>query len=161
MDCNLNWNEITPDIIIGSCPMTAEDIEIIVQSTGISAILSVQTDQDISYYGIDAKTIVNKTNELGIKFIRVPMKDFNINDQQDKLLDAVNALAGLISDKHKVYVHCTAGINRSPLTVLGYMCFVQKMPLHAAFKLLRHKRVVCEPYMDVFVACLQKLDNAG
>ena len=155
----MNWDLITPEIVIGSCPMVPNDVKVMAERTGITAILSLQTDEDLSYYNIDEKAIIAKIEELGLTFIRIPMEDFNLADQKNKLFDAVNALSKLITNKHKVYVHCTAGVNRSPLTVLGYMCFVQKMSMFDAFNFLRIQRPVCEPYLEVIDFCLQKLEG--
>lgn len=37
----------------------------------------------------------------------------------------VRKLALLVAMGKRVYVHCTAGINRATLTVVGYLTFVQ------------------------------------
>lgn len=44
------------------------------------------------------------------------------------LPEAVRALNLLVERGKKVYVHCTAGINRASLTVVGYLTFVQVRP---------------------------------
>ena len=41
------------------------------------------------------------------------------------LPEAVRMLYLLIAAGKKVYVHCTAGINRATLTVVGYLTFVK------------------------------------
>ena len=41
------------------------------------------------------------------------------------LPEAVRMLYLLLSMGRRVYVHCTAGINRATLTVVGYLTFVQ------------------------------------
>jgi hypothetical protein len=41
------------------------------------------------------------------------------------LPEAIRALNVLVSRGKKVYVHCTAGINRATLTVVGYLTFVR------------------------------------
>ena len=56
---------------------------------------------------------------------RVPIRDFDHGDQALMLPEAVRILALLTAMNFKVYVHCTAGINRATLTVLGYFTFVQ------------------------------------
>lgn len=41
------------------------------------------------------------------------------------LPEAVRLLHVLTARGKRVYVHCTAGINRATLTVVGYLTFVQ------------------------------------
>ena len=45
--------------------------------------------------------------------------------QARMLPEAVRQLNLLLSMGKRVYVHCTAGINRANLTVVGYLTFVQ------------------------------------
>lgn len=40
----LNWGEIRHDLVIGSCPFRPADIDRLHDSTGVTAVLSVQTD---------------------------------------------------------------------------------------------------------------------
>lgn len=56
---------------------------------------------------------------------RVPIRDFDHDDQTLMLPEAVRTLAILLALKNRVYVHCTAGINRATLTTLGYFTFVE------------------------------------
>ena len=46
----------------------------------------------------------------------------------------------------KTYVHCTAGINRASLTVLGYLTFCQGMELGKALNIIRTCRPQSNPY---------------
>ncbi len=41
------------------------------------------------------------------------------------LPEAVRLLHLLVSSGKRVYVHCTAGINRATLTTVGYLTFVK------------------------------------
>lgn len=42
--------------------------------------------------------------------------------QANMLPEAVRVLAGHLMSGRRTYVHCTAGINRATLTVVGYLC---------------------------------------
>ena len=46
----------------------------------------------------------------------------------------------------KTYVHCTAGINRASLTVLGYLTFVEGMQYEDALRIVRDNRPQANPY---------------
>ena len=46
----------------------------------------------------------------------------------------------------RTYVHCTAGINRASLTVLGYLTFVEGMTYDQALAIVRESRPQANPY---------------
>ena len=79
---------------------------------------------------------------------RVAVRDFDHADQAAMLPQAVRQLGALLRLNKKVYVHCTAGINRATLTALGYLTFVKKMELDDAHALIKSKRSVAHPYID-------------
>ncbi len=83
------------------------------------------------------------------------MRDFNLRDQQERLPEAVASLHRLISDGHRVYVHCTAGINRAPLTVLAYLTFVEGMTSADAMVLIRRGRPEASPHWEAYIGCRQ------
>lgn len=47
----------------------------------------------------------------------------------------------------RTYVHCTAGINRASLTVLGYLTFVNGMDYDAALEIVKKNRPQANPYV--------------
>ena len=49
---------------------------------------------------------------------------------------------------HTVYVHCNAGINRSPSTVVAYLHWIEGMGLDEALDYVISQRP-CDPYRDV------------
>lgn len=93
--------------------------------SGATAIMSVQSDLCLEALKIDYAVLRDHGLTRGIMMTRVPIRDFDHGDQTLMLPEAVRTLALLTALNYKVYVHCTAGINRAALTVLGYMTFVQ------------------------------------
>lgn len=87
--------------------------------------LFFQCDLCLEALGIDWYAIRDRGVERGIVVSRVPIRDFDHGDQTLMLPEAVRTLAMLLALNNKVYVHCTAGINRATLTTLGYLTFVQ------------------------------------
>lgn len=69
------------------------------------------------------------------------------------LPEAVRMLHLLLSMGKRVYVHCTAGINRATLTVVGYLTFVRGWPLEDAVNHVKHKRPQAHPYIDCWQVC--------
>lgn len=153
----LNWGAVRDDIVIGSCPMTAADIECICEMTGISAMLSVQTDLCRHAFAIDFDSQCRYATSLGLPLVNAPMRDFDPPDQRRGLPDAVRCLYRLLNQGHRVYVHCTAGFNRSPLTVLGYLTFLECMSPQDALALIKAGRPEAEPSWEAFSGCREDL----
>ncbi len=153
---NFDCDQINEQIIIGSCPFTDDDLDDIVIHTNATAVLSLQDDHDLKCYQINVRSLNLKAEQLNLIKISVPMRDFDPRSQASALPQAVMQLKKLLDQGHRVYVHCTAGINRSPLVVLAYFVFIEKMPISDALKTIKQKRSKCEPYLDaVFMAMNQ------
>lgn len=156
----LNWNEVRHDLVIGACPMTTADIDKIQQETGATALLSLQTDQCRAAFDIDYEEHKDHGKRMGLVMLNTPMRDFDPPDQRRRLPHAVACLHDALRNQHKVYVYCTAGINRSPLTVLGYLTFVESMTKDDAFNLILEGRPEAEPYWEAYDGChLDLLDT--
>jgi protein-tyrosine phosphatase len=153
----LNWGQVRDDFVVGSCPMTPSDIDAIQAGTGATAILSVQCDECRSALRIDLKALIDHAGRRGLLLVNAPMRDFDVEDQRRRLVDAVVNLARLLSAGHRVYVHCTAGINRAPLTVLGYLTFVEGLSHGEALALVRAGRPQAEPYWEAWRGCRSDL----
>ena len=121
----LNWDELPGhNIVIGSCPRKPEDIARIAKETSATAILSLQDAPCHEAMGIDYSEIREAGAKHGLALARTPMTDFNRQDQANRLPPAVRALHDLLTAGHRVYVHCTAGINRAPLTVVAKLAYI-------------------------------------
>lgn len=137
---SLNWGEITPRILIGTCPMVPADLERIAVATSVSAVLSVQHDDCLTYWGIDYAQMRARGEQLGLRMARSPMRDFDIPDQRRRLPVSVALLGRLLAEGHRTYVHCTAGLGRAPLTVLSYLIWVDgRSPREAIGLILRNR----------------------
>ena len=153
----LNWGEIREDILVGSCPMTTEDIDRIRQQTDATAILSIQSDECRATFAIDYAQHQRHGARSGLVMVNAPMRDFDPGHQRQYLADAVRGLHRLLDARHRVYVHCTAGINRAPLTVLTYFTFVEGMTIEEAMRLIHDGRPNAAPYWEPYHHCWQDL----
>lgn len=153
----LNWSDIRDDLVIGSCPMTTEDFDTILKDTSATAMLSLQTDECRGAFNIDYGMLREHADETGIPMVNAPMRDFDPPDQRQHLPNAVRALARLLSAGHKVYVHCTAGRNRAPLAVLGYLTFVEALTSDAAMAVIRTSRPESDPSWEAYHGCRNDL----
>lgn len=145
----IEWDVIRSDLLVGTHPQDASDIDTIAEETEATAILNLQHPEGIEALDVPVDQIARRARAHGLRYVRSPMRDFDHEYQRRTLPDATRALSGLLEDDHTVYVHCTAGINRSPLVVLGYLVFVEGMDRQEALRLIKRARPQARPYMDV------------
>ena len=153
----LNWNVVRHDLVVGSCPRTPSDLDALRVETRVSAVLSVQHDDCLAKQEIDYPRQVRYGRRLGLTMERCPLRDFDPADQQRGLPAAVCALYGLLRQGHRVYIHCTAGINRSPLVVLTYLTLIEGMSLEEAMTLLLRARPAVCPTWEAYHGCRREL----
>lgn len=60
-------------------------------------------------------------------------------DMGYKLNDISQIIAYLIKKYQTIYVHCTAGIFRSPIAVAGYYVFFKKMDINMAVQKIEER----------------------
>jgi predicted protein tyrosine phosphatase len=153
----LNWSEVRFDLIVGSCPREVEDVARIRDETRASALLCVQSDECLAHFGIDYAAHRRHGECLGLAMMRVPMRDFDVEDQRSQLPAAVAALCQLLSRGHRVYVHCTAGLSRSPLVLVGYLTLCETMSMAEAFALVKQRRPGAVPSPEALTGCRSDL----
>lgn len=149
----LNWGEIRHDLLIGSCPTDTADLDRIYDDTGVSALLSLQTDDCRSALDIDYNSLEKHASSRGLLLVNAPIRDFDADDQRKRLPYAVGRLWGLLTSGHRTYVHCTAGINRAPLVALAYLTFVEGVAVPDAVALIQRGRPEASPYWDAYYGC--------
>lgn len=153
----LNWDDITDQIVVGSCPRSVGDADALVDEARATAVLCLQSDACFKALDIPWEDIRRRLLERSAVSARVQVRDFDHNDQATMLPEAVRTLADLIGQGKRVYVHCTAGINRANLTVVGYLTFVKGWELDAAVEMVRTKRPCAHPYLDCWQSVRTRL----
>lgn len=153
----LNWGKVTPHIVIGTCPMTLDDLKRIHVGTGVSALLSLQHDDCLTYWGIDYTQMRRTGTGLGLTMARLPIRDFDILDMRRRLPGAIATLAYLRAQGHRTYIHCTAGLGRAPLTVLGYLTLVEGYLPDQAIHLILEARAGAVPAWEAYHGCCEDL----
>ncbi|RMZ52098.1 hypothetical protein APUTEX25_001292, partial [Auxenochlorella protothecoides] len=129
----------------------------IVEEGRATAILSLQSDACLEALGIDYPALHARACARGLLAARVAVRDFDHDDQAAMLPEAVRALHTLLAMGHRVYVHCTAGINRATLTTVGYLTFVQGLGLEEALRAVREARPQAHPYVDCWRTVRRRL----
>ncbi|KAJ7527446.1 hypothetical protein O6H91_16G054700 [Diphasiastrum complanatum] len=139
-ELGMYYTPITENLLVGSQPQSPDDIELLHQNQGVTAILNLQQDKDIEYWGIDLVPILHKCEELKIHHLRMPARDFDPDSLRRELPRAVAALEKIISDGGTVYVHCTAGLGRAPAVAIAYFFWFHDMDMETAYTFVTSRR---------------------
>ena len=84
----------------------------LVGSEKVGAILCLQQDSDMEYFGLDLRPILRRVEERAdVSHTRFRINDFDAFDLRNKLPEAAAVLAREVQKGKKAYVHCTAGVN--------------------------------------------------
>lgn len=116
----LYYHFITEQVVVGSQPMTAGDVDKLAD-IGVTCILNLQQDKDLAYWKVDFNEISSRAAARGVDLVRTPAVDFDPNSLRATLPSAVAALERAHASGHKVYVHCTAGLGRSPAVAIAFL----------------------------------------
>jgi len=152
----MSFSQILEELYVGSHPETLEDIESLKSSWVITAVLNLQTDEDLVERELDWSTLEAYYTDLDISTQRVQMRDFDYEDQRRNLPDAVKALARLLSSGQIVYLHCNAGQGRSPLVAMAYLYWCRGLGSQDAVKHFKERRA-CSPTTELLEVTRQDL----
>lgn len=139
----MDLNQIHPEIFVGTYPQDLRDIDRLKRDFGITAVLNLQTDEDLERLSVDWPRMETGYRQAGIEICRIPVLDFDEDDLCKHLVGSVGELARLLDAGHRVYVHCTAGIGRSASTVIAYQHWVKQIDLDEAARHHNARRACC------------------
>jgi protein-tyrosine phosphatase len=142
----MDYNCIQPWLFVGAFPESVYEIEAL-QRIGVSAVLSLQTDEDIEEFGPFPNSPESLCADRGVRLCRMPVRDFDEPALQEALPGCVAALRRLIDQGNTVYLHCTAGINRSPTVAAAYLHWCSGWDLDTAVKYVKARRR-CSPNVN-------------
>ena len=116
---NFKWVLIN-ELAIGTPPQNSKDLNFI-EKKGIKSVLTLCSEQDY---------IIQNKDDLTIKFIRYVLPDHRSNKQisDTEILDCIKILIKYIQEA-PVYVHCKAGMERSPLICIAWLMYKKKLTL--------------------------------
>lgn len=136
---------VTENLLVGTQVRSDEDIGLL-QRLGVKGLLNLQDDKDLEAAGLRWDILWRIGMQAGIDMRRHPIRDFSPGDLLEKLPTILYELHQLLEEHDRVYVHCTAGINRSAGIVLSYLVLRRGMSLDAAYRLLKSRRPQASPY---------------
>jgi len=132
------------------------------QRMGITSVINMQSDEDIDRYEIETGKLDKAYRGAGIELRWLPIPDFDENALFGKIRDCVEAIeSALAAPGSKVYLHCTAGINRSPTVAAAFLMKTRGFGADQARSYLLERRD-CDPYLAVlqrYALCLVPQDG--
>ena len=149
--CGMNYAQILPELLLGSYPRSADDIDRLRQEAVISAVLNLQTDDDLRSLNLSWETLQAHYEACHVDVRRVPVRDFDSTELCSKLPECVRTLDQLLAAGHLVYFHCTAGAGRSPTVAIAYQYRCRGWKLDEASAYVTHRRP-CSPNLEVILA---------
>ena len=140
-------SEILPTLFVGEYPRI-EDIAWLKQEFSISAVFSLQDNDDLQAKGLTLHTLRNECARHQVEFRRTAVADFNCQSLAVALPSALQELHALTQDSHTTFLHCNAGCNRAPTLAIAYLHAYHSMTLEEARDFFKARRP-CGPYMEV------------
>jgi protein-tyrosine phosphatase len=158
----MDYAQVTSRLYVGSHPQSIDDLETLEKVLAITAILNLQTDEDIAAANLNWERLESHYKTCAVKLHRMPIKEDQVVLRK-KLLQCVDCLEHLLANSHTVYLHCTAGIGRSPTVAIGYLHRCLGWEMDAAVRYVKQVRR-CSPHLDalrVAISDQEKLECAA
>jgi protein-tyrosine phosphatase len=152
----MSLSQVLEELYVGSHPETLEDIENLDSRCGITAVLNLQTDEDLVERELDWSALEAYYTDLDISAQRIQMRDFDYEDQRRTLPEAVKTLARLLSSGQIVHLYCSAGQGRSPLVAMAYLYWCRVLSSQDAVKHVKERRA-CSPTTELLEVTRQDL----
>jgi atypical dual specificity phosphatase len=143
----IHFNRILPNLYVGTVPKTFDDVDRLIREAEVSAVINLQTDDDFEWYQVDWPKIQLYYQKKNIEAVRKPVQDFQLEDLRDKLPECAKTVEEFARQGHIIYLHCTAGINRSPTVAIGYLYSCLGYDMETAIRTVKNSRL-CDPYLE-------------
>lgn len=141
----LDLSFIRPNLYIGSAPRSKAEVEELA-AHNVTAVLSLQTDDDLTKDGLRWEQLGHWYSSTGIDAWRVQIHDYSPEAVIAKLDEAVTSLRTLLDQGHTVFLHCSAGVNRSPTIAIAYLVKAEGRSVNEALDLVTNARFNVQPY---------------
>ena len=138
MNIKLDWI-LSNEIAIGSAPKNFEDINHL-KINGINGILSLCSKEENPFN-------VNLNDYFNCKNILLPDHKYNYSLSIDQLNLALENLS-ILKNEGSVYVHCLAGVERSPLVCMGWLVKNHNLTPTQALDYLMNVHIGTNPLPD-------------
>ena len=149
-----HFSSLDDQLAVGSFPHAPEHVTFL-KEHGVSSVVNLQSDRDLGTLGVVWPIMWQFYVREGVRVTRVPVIDFDRKDLLRCLDEAVEAIADNVGAGRKTYVHCSAGMNRSPTSIIAFLMAHRDQTLKDAMAWVgeRHR---CIPYPDVLESWAQR-----
>jgi hypothetical protein len=135
--------EVGEGLWLGPMPDSDEFVRSLRADCGVTGVVSFQTDLDLRAMGVSWREMESMLRRGGIGSIsRAPIVDFDEAALASELPRGIDAVHRLRAAGHATYLHCTAGLNRSPTVAIGYLVAIHGMTLDQAWEAVSSRRRV-------------------
>lgn len=102
------------NIVVGSYPLYEIDVTKMTKNGKVNAVLNLMSDEEMAQRGLNENQIKSWYQKQGIKsYVKLPVDDDNLDVYSENNFQACKALDHLLSQNHRVYIHCVAGLSRA------------------------------------------------
>jgi protein-tyrosine phosphatase len=148
----LTYAQILPQLFVGSYPQTIHDIDRLRREANITAVLNLQTDEDMKSVNLNWPPLESHYKPSSVCLLRAPMIEERA-EMRAKLFTCIQTLNQLLAGGHTVYLHCTAGVARSPSLAIGYLHNCLGWDWEEAVEHVKRARQ-CLPYLETLQLAL-------
>lgn len=141
----MKCDRVISHLFVGPAPSADDDFRQLT-ALNVTAILSLQTEEDGEEGAIERER--DAAAEAGMSFTNLPVTDFDRLELLWKLPKCVAMVERILIAGDTLYLHCTAGVNRSPTVAVAYLHGCLQWPLEQALEHIRGCRNCC-PDADV------------
>ncbi len=136
----LDFNEVLPGRLWVGTFVPLDEIPKL-GKIGITSIVSLQTAEDVVASRLSLEALDRAFALAGVEFRRSPVRDFDRQALADGLPACVEEVAAALKPpESRVYLHCTAGVNRSPTVAAAYLITYQKLSARDALEYVSARR---------------------
>ena len=135
----MKFGRVTTQLVLGPAPLDEDDFRQLKRAK-VTAVVSLQSQEDETDGGENERSLAEA---CGMKFVSAPVMDFDKLELIRKLPGCVDEIERLIAGGEVVYLHCTAGVNRSPTVAAAYLHWKQQWPLQKALEHVQECRRCC------------------
>jgi len=154
----LDCSEIVPEKLWVGAFVQLDDVPLLRQM-GVTTVVSLQSDKDAATCGVPVKKLLNAYSKAEIELRRVATPDFDHGALAANLDQSVAEIEAALAPRWaKVYLHCTAGINRAPTAAAAFLVRARGCSAQEAYEFVRARRH-CSPYLEVLQNYEMSLKN--
>src|SRR5262249_26844825 len=141
---------IRPELLVGEYPNPG-DVAWLRDTHGVTAVVSLQDDADLASKNLGLRELERAYRQEHVTFHHMPIPDGATEGLADPLPAIRTLLVELIARGERVYLHCSAGMNRAPTVAIAYLHVQEGLPLAVARDDVKGRRH-CVPYMRALEA---------